>query len=419
MFFWISGCPSKKQSGPSKLLLCASLWPPFITFPLLPLRLESTLLEVKDLLHILSVSRGKTNWETDIQKCLNLTKKKWWALFRSVFIGTNSCTKLQYYTEFGLSPAISTQINFASDTSTLVILEQRYRTHVREYGLLHGTTISRFAQFFVLLLSQFSSTDINSRPENFANLPSGWFFLVEESLNNVNLETCPRNWQISVLVDIRTAIKSFSCAISRSAKVALMTSMWLSGKRLNFSVQKDDDKWNVHWIGSLFELLDESENLVDWLLHHLLSSSACIPVSWVHGLRSFFLITLLNHLPQEIQILHLFGIIKTSFTFSVLRCFFKWRLFLTSSIIIFLFDTDEIEKISGVKDHVQKTWVSLNYENLSSRSTSCAERTTSPVPDTVRQSNRDKAKALAAPHASIALGSNVLCHGQAWFRQQS
>ena len=35
------------------VVLCASLWPPFIPFPLLPLRLESALLGVKDFLFIL------------------------------------------------------------------------------------------------------------------------------------------------------------------------------------------------------------------------------------------------------------------------------------------------------------------------------------------------------------------------------
>ena len=44
----------------------------------------------------------------------------------NIFIGINLCTKLQYYTEFRLSPAISTQLNFASDTSALVMMQQRF-----------------------------------------------------------------------------------------------------------------------------------------------------------------------------------------------------------------------------------------------------------------------------------------------------
>ena len=71
MYFWLGGCPSLQQSGLSLLLLCASLQRPFIPCPLLPHRLESTLLGVKDLLHILSVSRGKRLWETDLQNCPN------------------------------------------------------------------------------------------------------------------------------------------------------------------------------------------------------------------------------------------------------------------------------------------------------------------------------------------------------------
>ena len=39
---------------------------------------------------------------------------------------------------------------------------------------------------------------------------------------------------------------------------------------------------------------------------------------WVLGIRGLFLIILLNHLPQEIQILHLFGVIRTSLAFSLL-----------------------------------------------------------------------------------------------------
>ena len=54
MYFWINGCPSMQQSGLSLLLFCVPLEkPPFIPFPPLPLRLESTLLGVKDLLFIL------------------------------------------------------------------------------------------------------------------------------------------------------------------------------------------------------------------------------------------------------------------------------------------------------------------------------------------------------------------------------
>ena len=46
--------------------------------------------------------------------------------FSDLFIGINSCTKLQYYTESSLSPPISIQLNFASDTSALVIIDQRF-----------------------------------------------------------------------------------------------------------------------------------------------------------------------------------------------------------------------------------------------------------------------------------------------------
>ena len=50
MYFWVSGCPLMQQSGLSLLLfLCAAIWPPSIPCPLLFLRLESTLLWVKDL----------------------------------------------------------------------------------------------------------------------------------------------------------------------------------------------------------------------------------------------------------------------------------------------------------------------------------------------------------------------------------
>ena len=181
------------------VVLCASFWPRSIPFPLLPKRLESTLLDEKDLLHILSVSRGKHLWETDLQNCLNhsahficvytliICVYTWDSLSRTTsgvctsflpkstlesishspgcrvtrrifshryatsrdetacasfhpgskrikvksflqiyFIGTNSCTKLWYCTEFSLSPAMSIHMNFASDTSALVILEQRF-----------------------------------------------------------------------------------------------------------------------------------------------------------------------------------------------------------------------------------------------------------------------------------------------------
>ena len=44
------------------------------------------------------------------------------------------------------------------------------------------------------------------------------------------------------------------------------------------------------------------------------------PVSeWVLWIRSLFLIMLLNHLPHEIRSLHLFWVIRTSFTFSLLE----------------------------------------------------------------------------------------------------
>ena len=53
------------------------------------------------------------------------------------------------------------------------------------------------------------------------------------------------------------------------------------------------------------------------------NSSLSPPVSeWVLGIRSLFLIILLNHLPQEIKILHLFGVIRTSFAFVF------WNMFL-------------------------------------------------------------------------------------------
>ena len=53
------------------VVLCASLQRPYILCPLLPQRLESTLLWLKDLLHVLSVSRAKRLWETDLQNCVN------------------------------------------------------------------------------------------------------------------------------------------------------------------------------------------------------------------------------------------------------------------------------------------------------------------------------------------------------------
>ena len=73
----------------------------------------------------------------------------------------------------------------------------------------------------------------------------------------------------------------------------------------------------------------------------------------------------------------------------------------------FIWARDETPKTSLVKVHAQKTWVSLYCENLSSRNTSCAEGTTSLMSDTECRSNRDKAKALAALHANIALHRRV------------
>ena len=111
-----------KVDFPCCCFLRASLQPPSIPFPLLPLRLESTLLEVKDLSHILSVSQGKRLGEIDLQNCLNHTwlSVLWYVhiiivytpficaytrdslktrklsedLSSDLFIGANSCTKL-------------------------------------------------------------------------------------------------------------------------------------------------------------------------------------------------------------------------------------------------------------------------------------------------------------------------------------
>ena len=94
----------------------------------------------------------------------------------------------------------------------------------------------------------------------------------------------------------------------------------LSARQLNFSVHFDDDKWNSFRASA-------STQKHCWFLRHLLFlqvetlpyrheilrwdslSLWWIHVSeWVLGVRSLFLIILLNHLPQETQILHLFGL---------------------------------------------------------------------------------------------------------------
>ena len=127
----------------------------------------------------------------------------------------------------------------------------------------------------------------------------------------------------------------FSCATSKSVWVDLMTSMYFSGSVNDASLGTCN--WNLvsiwwrkmkfHWIGQ------KSSELLRHLLilqvetlpyrHEILRwdslSKRWIPVSeWVLGIRSLFLMFLLNHLPQEIQIIHLFWVIKTSFAFSLL-----------------------------------------------------------------------------------------------------
>ena len=69
MYLGIADAHQRTNLDFSLLLLCASFLPPFIPCPLLPSRLKSTWLGVRDLLHILSVSRSKRLWETDLQSC--------------------------------------------------------------------------------------------------------------------------------------------------------------------------------------------------------------------------------------------------------------------------------------------------------------------------------------------------------------
>ena len=101
----------------------------------------------------------------------------------------------------------------------------------------------------------------------------------------------------------------------------------VSARMLNFSVQHDNDKWS---------LLEYINSIPDLLLHLLILQVETLPYrhetlrrdslslrwialsEWVLGTRILFLIILLNHLPQEMQILHLFGVNRTSFAFSLL-----------------------------------------------------------------------------------------------------
>ena len=71
MYLGIADAHQRTNLDFSLLLLCASFSPPFIPCPLLPSRLKSTWLGVRDLLHILWVSRSKRLWEIDLQSCLN------------------------------------------------------------------------------------------------------------------------------------------------------------------------------------------------------------------------------------------------------------------------------------------------------------------------------------------------------------
>ena len=124
----------------------------------------------------------------------------------------------------------------------------------------------------------------------------------------------------------------FSCAISRSSKVDLVTSIKLSGTGYDsfLGTYNGTSRFNMMTINEILsELLREPKNPY-WFLRHLLFlqvetlpsrqihleglrwdslSLRWIPVpEWVLGIRSFSLIILLNHPLQEIQIHHLFGL---------------------------------------------------------------------------------------------------------------
>ena len=106
----------------------------------------------------------------------------------------------------------------------------------------------------------------------------------------------------------------------------LVNRIWFFSRHVqwNFSVQHDDDKWNSFrasaWAQKSFLIPSSSFASSSWnpslspdspwsspLRFSL--SSRWIPVpEWVLGIRSFSLIILLNHLLQEIQIHHLFGL---------------------------------------------------------------------------------------------------------------
>ena len=87
---------------------------------------------------------------------------------------------------------------------------------------------------------------------------------------------------------------------------------------IELSVQSDDGKKSpLEWTRSLPDfprqlLFIQTETLPCRLeiLRRESVSLRCVPVSeWFLGIRSLFLITLLNHLPQEIQLLRLCGLL--------------------------------------------------------------------------------------------------------------
>ena len=146
-------------------------------------------------------------------------------------------------------------------------------------------------------------------------------------------KTCPRIWQISVLVDIQIVIHLFFLVQSPDLQKLtwwhqynLVNRIWFFSRHVqwNFSVQHDDDKWNSFrasaWAQKSLLIPSSSFASSSWnpsfspdspwsspLRFSL--SSRWIPVpEWVLGIRSFSLIILLNHLLQEIQIHHLFGL---------------------------------------------------------------------------------------------------------------
>ena len=107
--------------------------------------------------HRHAVSRDKTACASFHLKIRKLGEE----INSDLFIGINSCTKLQYYTEFHLSPAISIHMSFTWDTLALLILGPTVsRMHVQEDDLLHGIAVCRLlilVSFLFELLSQFLS----------------------------------------------------------------------------------------------------------------------------------------------------------------------------------------------------------------------------------------------------------------------